>query len=320
MRRICAVVAAIGAWIFLSSSIILYNHHIIRERGFRFPLTLVSIHQAFTFVAALACSSGRCLPMKELRTLCGLASLFAINLWSSNEAYAHMTVALIQMLKASTPCTVLVVSFALGIERVRADLVGVIATIALGVWLSAYHDDTLGRDMTGILVQTLAILAESLRLAATKLLLSSTAIAPMVTVLYMALFSLVFLLPVWCATELPTLRAFEFAPLRALGPMVIISNGINAFLLNVASIHLIHVTSALTLNVCGIVKDFLLITYSIVVSHASISRIQCIGYLVSTIGIAAYTAIKHGAVSTAEEPRLDTDERVRLIQEDEDTR
>ena len=88
--------------------------------------------------------------------------LFAINLYLSNIVYMHLSVALIQMIKAITPCFVLGVAFCMNIESVTFRLAAAIVIISAGVLLS-----TCGADewqTFGVTIQLGAILADAVQL------------------------------------------------------------------------------------------------------------------------------------------------------------
>ena len=62
-----------------------------------------------------------------------VATCFAISLVLGNLAYIYLSVSYIQMLKASTPVAVLLLSFLCGIEKPMHTELGIIVIIACGV-------------------------------------------------------------------------------------------------------------------------------------------------------------------------------------------
>lgn len=52
-------------------------------------------------------------------------------------AYMYLSVAFVQMLKASSPITTMIIMFLLGLEQPRLDIILAISVIALGCLLSA---------------------------------------------------------------------------------------------------------------------------------------------------------------------------------------
>lgn len=58
--------------------------------------------------------------------------------------------------------------------------------------------------------------------------------------------------------------------------------------LNIASFLLLGRTSALTMNVCGVIKDWILIGLSMVIFHSHVSNVNLIGYTIAFLGVSWY--------------------------------
>jgi len=71
-------------------------------------------------------------------------------------------------------------------------------------------------------------------------------------------------------------------------PAVFLGNGLIAFSLNLAVFLLIGKTSALTMNIAGVIKDWLLIFFSYSVFHAPVTRLNMIGYIFCCTGVGVY--------------------------------
>ena len=126
------------------------------------------------------------------------------------------------------------------------------------------------------------------------------------------------LLGPWALVEAPYVLADNMAALRHAGGLVLLSNASIAFLLNLATLALIKQTSALTLNVAGVVKDLLLIAWSVVVNGAIVGSLQYVGYAIAFSGVTAYTVYKHQAAQQqASQPQAKADEERRQLLADE---
>lgn len=77
-------------------------------------------------------------------------------------------------------------------------------------------------------------------------------------------------------------------PKVVINPFYMITNALVAFCLNVAVFLLIGKTSALTMNVAGVVKDWLLIGISVWIFHASVSVLNISGYLLAFSAVCWY--------------------------------
>ena len=88
-----------------------------------------------------------------------------------------------------------------------------------------------------------------------------------------------------------------------------------AFLLNLAVFLLIGKTSALTMNIAGVIKDWLLISFSYFGFKAPITPLNLGGYFFCCSGVAYYNRIKLKAMQQKEKAREDTASG-KLVEED----
>lgn len=180
------------------------------------------------------------------------------------------------MLKASTPVAVLLASFAFRLEEPSVELCWYIVCIAAGVALACYGQIQL--DVIGVVLQMAAVGCEALRLCLVNINLTSQGIklSPIVFLYFVAPLCALSLLPAWLHYEAVHVCRNNFHPMRRAGLLVLLLNASVAFLLNLATMALIKHTSALTLNVSGVFKDLLLIGWSVVVSGAIVTPVQCV--------------------------------------------
>ena len=78
----------------------------------------------------------------------------------------------------------------------------------------------------------------------------------------------------------------------SLDPALMFANGCVAFLLNIAVFLVIGRTSAVTMRVAGVVKDWTLICLSAVLFGAKISVLTLSGYGVAFVGVTLYNRQK----------------------------
>ena len=91
------------------------------------------------------------------------------------------------------------------------------------------------------------------------------------------------------ASETPP-TAFEADDIR---PHVLLLNGLAAFALNIAVFLLIGKTSALTMNIAGVIKDWMLIFFSYFVFKAPLTPLNLFGYLFCCSGVFVYQYQKY---------------------------
>ena len=186
-----------------------------------------------------------------------------------------------QMLKAFTPVAVLIFSFFAGLEKTSCMELYIVTIICIGVALTSVGETYF--SWTGFTFQSLAILAESSRLVLTNILMKQLKLDPLSSLYYIAPVVAVFIGTTGCFlefSELPWERMYtsEFIITMAV-------NGIVAFMLNVAVVLLISNTSALVLTLSGIVKDILLVFFSVIIFGSPVTPLQYAGYGVALLGL-----------------------------------
>ena len=189
-------------WIFLSSTIILFNKWLISTKHFQFPLTIVIMHMTFVSICAnfyryMGWTETPNVSSRDVRTrFLPIAILFAASLGFGNAAYLYITVAFVQMLKASTPVAVLLVSFAFGLEQPSLRLLLYIFAIAIGVAIACYGQ--LQLDWLGVAFQMAAVVVEAFRLCLVNIALTGKGIklSPVTFLSLIAPLCFIVLLPV----------------------------------------------------------------------------------------------------------------------------
>ena len=290
-------------WLFFSCAIILFNREVISADGFDFgyPVTLVLCHMVVSFCLMHALKVAKVVQVTPIdrslwvRKFLPVGLAFAISLWLSNAAYLFISVAFIQMIKASTPVAVLLGSFALGLEAPTYRLFAYILTISIGIGTACFGQSD--PNFVGALIQFSAIFAEALRLCLINKLLVAEGIKfnAVSTLYYMAPACAICLLPAWLifSGEFGKLVAVGFAPVfENIGIPLLMLNSSVAVALTLSSIALISYTSALTMNIAGVFKDLLLILWSVAMSGAVVTTTQYMGYTIAVIGVWCYSTYK----------------------------
>ncbi len=75
-------------------------------------------------------------------------------------------------------------------------------------------------------------------------------------------------------------------------PALLLVNALCAFALNLAVFLLIGKTSALTMNIAGVIKDWLLIWFSFTVFQAPVTALNLAGYVFCCAGVFVYNYLK----------------------------
>ncbi|GAA5875873.1 hypothetical protein JCM3774_001108 [Rhodotorula dairenensis] len=284
----------IVAWIATSSAVILQNKYILSDLGFRHPVALTTIHLAFQTIATRILRKYTTMVDKAkeleatgvmnrdafLRKIVPVGLLFSASLVLSNWVYLRLTVSFIQMIKAFTPVSVLLVSAAFGLKELTRKILLIVTLISFGVALASYAE--IDFELVGFLVQALAICIESCRLVLVQRLLQGFGLDPIASLYYMAPVCLavnaVILLPV------EGLGVFADA-MEKVGIPYLFLNACLTFALNLASVSLIGKASGLVLTLAGVLKDILLIAGSWGLLGSTITGLQVVGYAIALGGL-----------------------------------
>ncbi|OVA14400.1 Triose-phosphate transporter domain [Macleaya cordata] len=329
VKKILLSYAYVGIWIFLSFTVIVYNKYILDKKMFNwpFPISLTMIHMAFC--SSIAFLLVRVFKLVEpvsmsrdlyISSVLPIGALYSLSLWFSNSAYIYLSVSFIQMLKALMPVAVYSIGVLCKKETFKTESMANMLSISFGVAIAAYGEARF--DSWGVILQLAAVAFEATRLVLIQILLTSKGITlnPITSLYYVAPCCLVFLFVPWVIVEFPVLKEtssfhFDWA--------IFGTNSFCAFALNLAVFLLVGKTSALTMNVAGVVKDWLLIAFSWSVIRDTVTPINLVGYGIAFLGVCYYNAVKLKALKAKEgqkKPQPEDEEAGKLLEEREGER
>nr|DAD31120.1 TPA_asm: hypothetical protein HUJ06_009971 [Nelumbo nucifera] len=216
-----------------------------------------------------------------------IGALYSLSLWFSNSAYIYLSVSFIQMLKALIPVAVYAIGVGLKKEVFKSDVMANMITISVGVAIAAYGE--VHFSVWGVFFQLSAVAFEATR---------RISLNPITSLYYVAPCCLAFLSIPWFYVEFPIVR--ETSSFHFNFP-ILSSNSLCAFGLNLAVFLLVGKTSALTMNVAGVVKDWLLIAFSWSFIRDTVTVVNLVGYGIAFLGVCYYNHSKYLALKSAEE-------------------
>lgn len=146
----------------------------------------------------------------------------------------------------------------------------------------------------GVVQQLSALVFEATRLMLVQVLMNSQGytLNPIQSLYYVSPACLVCLTVPYLLLEYPVMRSSDAWVLR---PSVMLANAATAFCLNLAVFLLIGKTSALTMNIAGVIKDWMLIWMSMRMFTAPVTFLNLVGYTVAFLGVCWYNYIKLNA-------------------------
>ncbi|KAI9846714.1 MAG: hypothetical protein M1837_003770 [Sclerophora amabilis] len=283
------------AWIALSSSVILFNKWILHTADFHFPILLTTWHLGFaTLMTQILARTTTLLDGRKtvkmtgrvyLRAIVPIGLFFSLSLICGNLTYLYLSVAFIQMLKATTPVAVLLASWSLGVSQPNLKVLFNVSFIVIGVVIASFGE--IQFVLIGFLFQCGGIMFEAVRLVMVQRLLSSAEykMDPLVSLYYFAPVCTVMNLLVSLVVEVPSLQVSD---IMRVGLWTLLANAVVAFALNVSVVFLIGKTSSLVLTLCGVLKDVLLVGASMLIWGTPISGLQAFGYAIALGGLVYY--------------------------------
>jgi hypothetical protein len=235
-----------------------------------------------------------------VRAIVPIGACYAFTLWVGNAAYMYLSVSFIQMLKALMPVAVFAVGCSFGTDRFDWATMANLLVVTAGVAIASAGE--LNFNLTGVACQLASICAESVRLVLVQILLQSRGLKlnPITTLYYVAPCCLAFLTVPFFSIEYARLAADANVVINL---AVFLSNALAAFGLNMAVFLLIGKTSALTMNIAGVAKDWMLIGLSVAVFRSAISQLNLLGYMVAFAGVCWYNFQKLCAMQKPDSPR-----------------
>ncbi|EQB55085.1 triose-phosphate transporter [Colletotrichum gloeosporioides Cg-14] len=282
-------------WISLSSSVILFNKWILDTLNFRYPVILTTYHLTFATIMTQILArwttvldgrkSVKMTGRVYMRAIVPIGVFFSLSLICGNLTYLYLSVAFIQMLKATTPVAVLLSGWALGVSQPNLKVFLNVSVIVVGVIIASMGE--IKFVWIGVIYQIGGVIFEALRLTMVQRLLSSAdfKMDPLVSVYYFAPVCAVMNLAVALVWEIPKVSMEQ---VYNVGLFTFFLNGLCAFLLNVSVVFLIGKTSSLVLTLCGVLKDVMLVVASMMIWGTQVTGLQFFGYSIALGGMVYY--------------------------------
>ncbi|KAH0744153.1 hypothetical protein KY290_032146 [Solanum tuberosum] len=292
-------------YIALSSGQIFFNKWVLssKEINFPYPLGLTLLHMVFSSILCFMLTKVlKIMKVEEGMTLdiyinsvIPIGAMFAMTLWLGNTAYLYISVSFAQMLKAIMPVAVFILGVAAGLEMMSCRMLLIMSVISLGVLVASYGEIDI--NWVGVVYQMGGVVGEALRLIFMEILVKRKGLKlnPISVMYYVSPCSALCLLVPWIFLEKPKMdeqRTWSFQPL------ILTLNSLCTFALNLSVFLVIQHTSALTIRVAGVVKDWVVVLLSaLLFADTKLTLINLFGYAIAIAGVAAYNnhKLKKGA-------------------------
>ncbi len=289
----------VAVWMSISMAVIMFNKWILAYSGFGYPVALTMWHMVFctvlvtVLVRVFKVTNRLKMSRREYaRKVMPIGFFYAASLWLSNSAYLHLSVSFIQMTKALMPGLVYIVGVFFRMEKLTARTSLNMVVIAIGVAIAAYGE--LNFDTLGVTQQLSALLFEAVRLMLVQILITRQGMAmnPLQSLYYVSPACAFFLAFPLIYVEYPAMMndstlVFDWGMLTL--------NATCAFALNLAVFLLIGKTSALTMNIAGVIKDWMLIFASQHFFGNPVTFLNYVGYIIAFLSVFMYSTFSRRA-------------------------
>lgn len=296
-------IIAIAAYMLVGPMLIFLNKYILNDLDFHFPAVVSSFGVLFSWIVSLLCvhvfkiiklEYGDKMTFKFYMTrILPIAFFQVLTLLFGNWVYIHLSVSLIQMLKAFTPTLVMIMTYVFRISRPTRYLVLSTLCICFGTSLTSLG--SIEYSIIGFVLMFAAEFFEALRLVLIQSLLGSAGWS------FSVMEGLYWISPAslfWTWTVV--IPMIEYEELKNGNPFEIFSENIEimflagflGFLVNIMGYFVIKTSSALVLKILSMVRNLGVILYSVVILREIVTAEQLIGMVISLAGFAAFNYLQ----------------------------
>jgi len=286
----------LGLYFFLSLGLTLSNKALMKKA--KLPWLLTVLHTGSTFVGCSGLLASGQLKLSRLGTkenliLVAFSTLFTLNIAISNVSLALVSVPFHQVLRSTCPvATIVIYRVVYGRSYSRDTYISMIPLI-FGVALATFGDYYF--TMIGFLLTFLGVVLAAIKTVATnRLMTGSLALSAMEVLFRMSpLAATQCLFYAYAGGEF---AGFQTAVAEGVFDTTflfsILCNGLMAFSLNIVSFQTNKVAGALTVSVCGNLKQCLTILLGIVLFAVTVTPLNGVGMLITVLGAAYYSKVE----------------------------
>ena len=275
-------------------ALITLNKVLIRDLDFDYAAFVSLLGFTATLMCALVGLRGRFQLAKDAwrRYPGAIVVVGACNSFSAfvgNAVYeTTLSFAFIQVIKCFTPVIVLAIGVLVGVERVDSRVAVAVGFVVAGLVMCV--EGEMNAEPLGVALVLAGGVSEGLRLACTQLLLHSMRLP--------VLDGIVVMFPPTVFALASAFVATEYKDMMASGKVTMIGKHAHLFVgatalgvaVNALSVSLVSLTSGLTINLLGHVRNVALVLVGVFAFGDVLSAQEMIGYGVAIFGLVGYTA------------------------------
>lgn len=272
-----------------------FTSYFLNEKrwNFSYPIFIAGIQNFLHFIFSLILTR-ELFVFSLINAPCFLSA--SIDIGISSYSLRYVTLAFFTMVKSSAPVFILLVGFVLGIEKPSIFLFLLMFTIGSGVFLTSFKDTKF--DLTGFLLISSASFMAGFRWAFVQYLIEKRKMqkkSVISTIRDLCLpISILLLFFSFYIEGIKRIIVNEFCNQRFLfNTGYIICSGLLSFTLLLSEFYLVENTSVIYLSMAGIVKELIVVCYSVVKREITLNFINCMGLFVSISGIICFNLTRH---------------------------
>jgi drug/metabolite transporter (DMT)-like permease len=227
-----------------------------------------------------------------LMFLAPMGLLTGVDIWMSKAAIQRIDVSIYTVVKSSALVFTFIFSMLLKLQRFSWQLLTAVGGVCLGVGLATVkpvHADTLG-----VAAGLFGAACSAARWVLIERFFGRAGVEPdaFAIVGLQAPFTFIFLAPIWLIeiSGLLTLAMSENGLVTFVG--MVCGGGVLAFALLMIEVQLVHMTSALSMNMIGQLKDIAAVSVAFFVFHEPISPMNAVGTVLAAASAVLYSLAK----------------------------
>mmetsp|Transcript_10760 Transcript_10760/g.39521 ORF Transcript_10760/g.39521 Transcript_10760/m.39521 type:complete len:404 (-) Transcript_10760:1736-2947(-) len=294
------VVGVVLSWFVCNVGVMSTNKYIMPK--FPHPITLTSIHMlACSFLSMVSIEGLGLFTLEQLKSpkfgfkVFLLAATFAASLTLGNFAFTSLSLAFIEIVSSSCPFFVAVLAFVLqGLIESPYTYAALIPTIG-GAWIASVGE--LNFVVIGFIAVLSATVLRALKAVLAAILLTGETekLSSPNLLKYTTSFAALLLVPIAISAEPGSLKVLAERLVSQEGQTfaaVFTANIMFAYGTNIFNYLVTFHTSAVTLNVLGLVKQAFCVMISVFVFDSQISLTQLLGYSILLCGVVLFSYMK----------------------------
>ncbi|KAK0384184.1 hypothetical protein NLU13_8272 [Sarocladium strictum] len=288
--------AWLGTYFIFSLALTLHNKFVLGS--FHFPWLLTFLHTSFaavgtTLMMQLGYFKMSRLGRRENLSLVAFSALFTANIAVSNLSLAMVSVPFYQTMRMLTPMFTIILYRVWYNRGYSAMTYASLLPLVVGAAMTTVGDGEMTFSDAGFLLTILGVVLAAIKTVVTNRFMTGSLALPPVEFL-MRMSPLAALQALACATV--TGEVSDFLKHMASDEVSLIpttltlgGNGFLAFLLNIASFNTNKLAGALTMTVCGNLKQIMTVALGIVMFNVNVDFLNGLGMLVTLGGAAMFS-------------------------------